>query len=129
MRYLYTAILTPSETGGYEARIPDIQHCVTSGRDLADAMDMIADAASLMLVCMEDDKQAIPQPTPHQQVVVPQDGIATLVSIDTDRYRMMNNTRAVRKNVSLPAWMATLAEQRGVNCSQVLQDALRQLLT
>lgn len=40
----------------------------------------------------------------------------------------MSDTRAVRKNVSLPAWMATMAERRGVNCSQILQDALRQLL-
>lgn len=47
--------------------------------------------------------------------------------IDTLKYRMETDTHAVRKNVSLPAWMATLADQRGVNCSQVLQDALRNL--
>ena len=34
---------------------------------------------------------------------------------------------AVRKNVSLPAWMATFADKRGGNCSQVLQDGLMQL--
>ena len=27
----------------------------------------------------------------------------------------------------LPAWMAALAEKRGVNCSQVLQDGLMQI--
>ena len=129
MRYLYTAVLTPSENGGYEARIPDIHHCVTSGHDLTDALDMIADAASLMLVCLEDDQEPIPEPTPYHEVTVPANGIATLISLDTDRYRIMNHTRAVRKNVSLPEWMVTLADQRGINCSQVLQDALRQMLT
>lgn len=128
MRYLYTAILTPRGDGSYEARVPDIEHCVTSGRDLADAIDMVSDAAALMLTCLEDDKATIAPPTPYQSVTVPTGSIATLISLDTDRYRKANNTRAVRKNVSLPAWMATMAEQRGVNCSQVLQDALRKLL-
>lgn len=128
MRYLYTAILTPREDGSYEARVPDIEHCVTSGRDAADAIDMISDAAALMLTCLEDDKAPIAEPTPYQSVIVPEGSIATLISLDTDRYRIANNTRAVRKNVSLPAWMAAMAEQRGVNCSQVLQDALRKLL-
>lgn len=128
MRYLYTAILTPREDGSYEARVPDIEHCVTSGRDAADAIDMVSDAATLMLTCLEDDNTPIAAPTPYQSVIVPQGSIATLISLDTDRYRIANNTRAVRKNVSLPAWMATMAEQRGVNCSQVLQDALRKLL-
>ena len=51
-----------------------------------------------------------------------------IIRIDTLAYRAATDTRAVRKNVSLPAWMAALAEKRGVNCSQVLQDGLIQLL-
>ena len=41
--------------------------------------------------------------------------ICTLVAVDTDRYRRETDTRAVRKNVSLPAWMAYQAEQRGIH--------------
>ena len=130
MQYLYTAVFTPFEDGtGYEARIPDIPHCVTSGRDLPDALGMIADAASLMLVDMEDAKAAIPEATQPQRFQAPEGGVTSLVCLDTDRYRMLNDTRAVRKNVSIPAWMATMAERRGVNCSQVLQDALRQMFS
>lgn len=128
MQYLYTAIFTPFEDGsGYEARIPDIPHCVTSGRDLSDALAMIADAASLMLVDMEDNNVSIPQSTPPQSFRAPEGSVSSLVCLDTDSYRKMNDTRAVRKNVSIPAWMAAMAERRGVNCSQVLQDALRQM--
>ena len=36
----------------------------------------------------------------------------------------MTDTKAVRKNVSLPAWMSKLADKRGINCSKVLQEAL-----
>ncbi len=129
MQYLYTAVFTPFEDGsGYEARIPDSPQCVTSGRDLSDALAMIADAASLMLVDMEDSHVSIPQSTPPQSFRAPEGSVTSLVSLDTDSYRRMNDTRAVRKNVSIPAWMATLADRQGVNCSQVLQEALRQKL-
>lgn len=128
MKYVYTAILTPYEDGSYEACLPDIDHCVTSGRDLPDALAMIADAGALMLTCYEDDNIPIPMPTLHQEVIVPEGSISTLVTLDTTVCRIMSDNRAVRKNVSLPAWMANMAERRGVNCSQVLQDALRQML-
>jgi len=52
----------------------------------------------------------------------------SLIQIDTIAYRALTDTRAVRKNVSIPAWMANLADKRGINCSKVLQDALRQQL-
>lgn len=128
MRYVYTAILSPLEDGAYEVWLPDIEHCITSGKDLPDALAMIADAGALMLTCYEDDQTPIPPATPHQDVVVPDGCISTLVTLDTTVCRIMSDTRAVRKNVSLPAWMATMAERRGVNCSQILQDALRQIL-
>ena len=38
------------------------------------------------------------------------------------------DTRSVRKNVSLPAWMSIMADKRHINCSQVLQDGLLQRL-
>ena len=43
---------------------------------------------------------------------------------DTLAYRAATGTRAVRKNVSLPAWMAALAEKWGVNCSQFFKTDL-----
>lgn len=126
MQYLYTAVFTPFADGsGYEACIPDIPHCVTSGHDLPDALRMVADAASLMLVDMEDDHLPTPQATPPQQFRAPEGSITSLVCLDTDQYRRINDARAVRKNVSIPAWMNRLVEQNGINCSQILQEALR----
>lgn len=48
-----------------------------------------------------------------------------MIRVDTIAYRALTDTRAVRKNVSLPAWMVNLADRQGINCSQLLQDALR----
>lgn len=125
MKYIYTAILTPSEDGkNVFARVPDLSSCITSGKDLPDAIDMITDAASLWLVAAEDHNDQIPQPTPQTEIDVPDNAVKTLILVDTLAYRAETDTRAVRKNVSLPAWMANLADKRGINCSQVLQEGL-----
>jgi hypothetical protein len=52
-----------------------------------------------------------------------------LIEADTVRYRTETDNRSVRKNVSLPAWMNFKAEQANINCSQLLQDALRERLS
>lgn len=56
------------------------------------------------------------------------DTICSLITADTIEYRARTDNHSVRKNVSLPCWMVNLADKRGINCSQVLQDALRTIL-
>ena len=108
--------------------MPDLPGCITTGSSIDDAIEMITDAASGWLVVAEDEGNEIPAPTPQYKLDIPENAICSIIRIDTFAYRAATDTRAVRKNVSLPAWMAALAEKRGVNCSQVLQDGLMQLL-
>ena len=125
MKYTYTAVFTPSEDKSkYYARIPDLPGCITSGKDLEDAIVMITDAASGWLVVAEDEDFDISPATPQNQVEHSSNDILSLVQIDTIDYRALTDTRAVRKNVSLPAWMVKQADRRGINCSQLLQKAL-----
>ena len=123
MKYLYTAIISP-DAGRFIARVPDLPGCVTSGRSVEEAIDMATDAASGWLVVAEDEGIPINPPTPQADVRHEQGDILTLIRIDTIKYRAATDNRAVRKNVSLPMWLARLADQHGVNCSQVLQEGL-----
>ena len=125
MKYLYTATIVKRDSGKYEARIPDIPHCVTSGRDEAEAIEMIADAACSMLTVYEDEGMAIPAASAPGSIPAPDGGFVSVLSLDTDQHRMVYDTRTVRKSVSIPAWMDKLAQKQGVSCSKVLQDALR----
>ena len=126
MKYLYTAVISPIEdSDAWAARVPDLPGCVTTGKDIPEAIDMITDAASLWLVVAEDKGMPIAPPTPQRDLECGDGSVFSLVQIDTIAYRAMTDTRSVRKNVSLPAWMANLADKRGINCSQVLQDGLR----
>jgi predicted RNase H-like HicB family nuclease len=126
MKYIYSAILTPDAQGEkYYARIPDLPGCITTGRDLHDAIEQITDAASGWLVVAEDEGLSIPAATAQETLPHEHGCIFSVIQVDTIAYRALTDTRAVRKNVSLPAWMAELADKRGINCSQVLQEGLR----
>lgn len=129
MVYIYTAVFKPLEDGtGFYASVPDLPGCITTGRDLSDAITQISDAASGWLVVAEDEGLPIAAPTPQAKIESPDDAIFSLIQIDTVTYRARTDTRSVRKNVSLPAWMANMADKRGINCSQVLQDGLMKRL-
>ena len=125
MKYTYTAVFVPTEDGTeFYARVPDLPGCVTTGDTIEDAIEQITDAASGWLVAAEDHADPIPAATPQEELAHPHGCMFSLIQVDTIAYRAMTDTRAVRKNVSLPAWMAYLADKRGINCSQVLQDGL-----
>jgi len=126
MKYYYVAVLSPRADGaGYDCSVPDLPHCVTSGNDLPEAISMIQDAASLMLVGYEDLNSPVPPASDPLSFQKPDGAFSTLLALDTDAYRQQNDTTPVRKSVSIPAWMDRLARQQGVSCSQVLQEALR----
>ena len=126
MKYIYTAIIKKEAEDYYECSVPDLPGCVTSGYTLADAIDMITDAASGWLVVNEDEGNSIPTPTAQTDLKSSPDDFKTLIQIDTIAYRAATDTRSVRKNVSLPAWMVAMADKRKLNCSKILQEAITQ---
>lgn len=78
------------------------------------------------LVVAEDENIPIPEPTP-QSKLLEEYAVLSLIKADTMQYRARTNTRNVRKNVSLPAFLFDFADKRHINCSQVLQDALMEM--
>lgn len=125
MKYIYTATFTPNEDcTKYFARVPDLPGCITTGSSLQDAIDQITDAAAGWLVVAEDEGLEIASPTLQSKFPTEDGMLLSLISIDTIAYRAKTDTRAVRKNVSLPAWMVAMADMRGINCSQILQEGL-----
>ena len=123
MRYVFTATFKVDGNKVY-ARVPDLPGCITTGKDLPDAISQITDAASGWLCVAEDEDLPVSAPTPQAEIVHDPEDILSLIQVDTIAYRAATDTRAVRKNVSLPAWMANLADKKGINCSQVLQEGL-----
>ncbi len=122
-KQIYPIVLHPEKEGGYSVNVPDLD-IGTQGETIAECIDMARDAIGLWGICEQDAHRPIPEPS--SLVPVHQDGeIVTLVDIDFDAYRRANDLRTVRKNVTLPSWLCNLAEEHGVNFSQVLQEGLK----
>lgn len=128
MLYTYTAVISQSD-GTFYAKVPDVSGCITTAPSLSEAIVLITDALNLCLVCLEDEGIKPNSATPQCDIPHNPDDVLTIIQADTIKYRSLTDTRAVRKNVSLPAWMVALADKRGINCSKVLQDALLSALS
>lgn len=122
---VYPVVLTPDPSGGYVVRVPDLD-INTEGETVAECIRMAREAIGLWGICEEDAGRAVPQPSalepPHEP-----DEIVTLVDVDFDFFRRAQETRTVRKNLTIPSWLNTFGESRHLNFSQVLTDALTDL--
>ena len=127
MKYTYTAIFTEKD-GKFYARVPDLAGCITTGITLSDAIDQMADAMSAWLCAAEDEGLQIPSPTPQANITCNTEEELSLINADTLKYRALTDTRAVRKNVSIPAWLDKEAAEANLNLSRILQDALKEKL-
>ncbi len=117
-------MLSPSKAGGFTVEVPDLPGCVSEGDSLADAILMATDAASgWVLDELEDGKEA-PAASPIERVHPNPGGFVTMLALDMDAYAEKYGEKAVRKNLTIPAWLNTFAEKNHINFSQVLQDSL-----
>ena len=124
MKYIYPAIFTP-EPDGISVDFPDLPGCYTDGATVEEAFENAEDALSLMLWLLEKEKQTPPTPTPPTALRAAHGASIALVKADTLPVRKLNESRTVRKNITLPGWMDTLAKEHHINFSQLLQNAIR----
>ena len=125
MKYVYPTIFEDDD-GKIGVTVPDIPHCHTFGDNMADAIEMAKDCIEMMLASYEDDGQAIPPASKINKIKTR--GTVSYILVDTDEWRKEFDGRAIKKTLSIPAWLNTKAERASVNFSQTLQDALCQKL-
>ena len=124
MKYIYPAIFTP-EPDGISVDFPDLPGCYTDGATVEEAFENAEDALSLMLWLLEKEKQTPPTPTPPTALRAAHGASIALVKADTLPVRKLNDPHTVRKNITLPGWLDTLAKEHHINFSQLLQNAIR----
>lgn len=127
MKYVYPAIFT-KEDEGYSIHFPDIEGCYTSAETLSEGMDMANDVLCLVLYDLEEKRTEIPQPSDISALICAENEFSTLVSCDTLEYRKFYDSKAVKKTLSIPAWLNTMAERENINFSATLQNALKEAL-
>jgi predicted RNase H-like HicB family nuclease len=86
-KYVYPAIFTQENDGGYSILFPDLESCYTSGDNMADALDMAEDVLCLTLYDMEKDNKQIPAPSNIKDIITSEADVVSLVVCDTEFYR------------------------------------------
>jgi predicted RNase H-like HicB family nuclease len=125
MKYVYPAILYQDD-GKIGVTVPDLPGCHTYGEDKADALFMAKDAIEMWLWNAENNAWPIP---PASDMLPMEPGeILSLIAADTDEYRRTNDTRAIKKTLSIPSWLNSQAEKANAPFSQILQQGLKDYL-
>jgi len=121
---VYPAII--HKESGYWMEFPDLSGCFTNGDTMEELMEMAQEAMGLYLSALIEDGTPLPDASDLSAISAPEGCVTTYVSTDVDAYR--RDTRAVKKMLSIPAWLAKEAESRNISLSKVLQDALKEQL-
>lgn len=123
-KLFYPALFHKAEEGGFWVSFPDIPECLTQGDDMTQAYEMAVDALGLALTSRENEHQPLPSSSDPTEITPEPDAFLVVIEFDMLAYKKRNNSRAVKKTLSIPEWLNEAAMAMDINFSQVLQEAL-----
>lgn len=110
---------------GISIEFPDLPGCLPCAQTQEEAFRNAKEALGLHLYGMEKDGDLIPEPTPINELTIESGGMVAMVDVFMPAFRDRMNNKSVNRTVTLPAWLNAAAQERNINFSQVLQDALK----
>ncbi len=128
MNKLFYPAIFRIEEDGYSVTFPDFPECITEGDTLEEAYSMAFDALGLVIEEYNENKKALPEASNPKSLDTDDDTFIAIIEFNMFEYERKHNNKAVKKTLTIPAWLNTLAEENHVNFSSILQQALRDRL-
>lgn len=125
--YIYPAVFDYAEDG-ISISFPDLPGCLSCAQTDEEAYFMARDAMRGWLLVAEEYGDEIAAPTALKDILPEPNRRAVLIDVNLAFYREPYKNRAVKKTLTIPAWLNDIAEREHVNFSSVLQTALKQQL-
>ena len=123
-KLFYPALFHKAEEGGFWVSFPDIPECLTQGDDMEQSYEMAVEALGLSLTSYEQENLPFPAASDPTAITPEPDSFLVAIEFDMLAYKKRTNSRAVKKTLSIPEWLNEAAMAKGINFSQVLQEAL-----
>lgn len=101
---------------------PDLDGCQSFGSTLNETISAAQEALTGYVLTILEEGQDLKQPSDIRGIQVDADSFVSLITCDIGKY--INNSKAVKKTLSIPGWLNERAVQKGINFSGVLQEAL-----
>lgn len=122
------------EDNGYSVVFPDLNWLATCGETENEAMNMAVDCLAGYLYVLEKDGEDAPMASAMKDIslkkvakeldVDTKDAFVNMVSVDVAEYAKEHFEKSVRKTLTIPAWLNKAAQEKHINFSQTLQEAL-----
>ena len=119
MKKMYPVIFTREDIG-FSTIVPDLNGCFSEGDSFDEAYRNTLDAIGLYL----EDLAEMPAPSDPSAIALDAGQFLCVVEFDPVEYHKKHGSHAVRKTLTIPAWLNEEAERQHVNFSGVLQEAL-----
>lgn len=123
----FPAIFQEEPEGGYTITFPDLDGAVTYGADMEEAYKMAVEVMGLTLESLEDEKKPIPAASKPQNIKLESNQFVAVVEFDLMEYKKKYSSKSVAKNCTIPEWMNTLVLENNLNCSQLLQEKIKEV--
>lgn len=115
------------DNDNYAVVVPDLPGCTSGGDDLAEAILMATDAACGWVLDELESGKSIPTASKIGDIRADTGGFVNYLVLEMDEYAEKYGSKAVRKSLTIPAWLNTYGEQRNLNFSQVLTEGLTEI--
>ena len=125
-RITYQGVFEPAGNGAYGVYFPDLPGCVSYGNSLNEAQKNAQCALGLHIYGMERDGDSIPEPSTVVEIDPETEPgyLVCPITIFPSVVRDELDNRRVKTNVTIPAWVRELAQEQGLNCSKLLEEAI-----
>lgn len=126
------------DDSGYYVVFPDLSYLATCAPSLEEGLSAAIDCLAGYLFSCRQRGETVPEASPMQDLrpeviageleLQPADAFINMIAVDVDEYARVHFERSVKKTLTIPVWMNKAALMRGLNFSQVLQEALTERL-
>ncbi|MCR5403076.1 MAG: type II toxin-antitoxin system HicB family antitoxin [Butyrivibrio sp.] len=133
MLSIYPACFFKDETG-YSVVFPDLNWLATNGSTETEAMSMAVDCLAGYLYSLKKDGDQAPPASTMDDISLnavadeldadTNGAFVNMVSVDVSEYAKEHFEKSVRKSLTIPAWLNAAAQEKKINFSQTLQEAL-----
>ena len=120
-QYVYPAQFINEDNGSITVLFPDLNGCQTYDDTIEGAVLMAKEALEGFLDVLLEDGQILPKPSAIKDITI-DNGLVMMVVADVAN--MQEESRPVKKTLTIPKWLDREATNAHLNFSSVLKEAL-----
>ena len=129
MKCTYPACIYKEKSGTYSIIFPDLNYLATFGDTLDNAMEMAIDCLAGYIYTLKLEGNPIPSPSELKDIKLEiydeiEEAYTSMIFVDVDDYAEKHFSKSVKKTLTIPKWLNTIAMQKNINFSKLLQKAL-----